>query len=99
MPTSPAARSRDDASPFGPVSGGWLAGIGVHSLDDLRAIGAVEAFGRVRAREGRRTATRNLLYALHALLVGTRWDAIDEATKARLCDEAGIEPPRRRRAL
>ena len=94
MPTPPAHLR--EASPFGPVSGAWLAGIGVRTLGDLRAMGAVEAFGRVRAREGPRTATRNLLYALHALLAGMRWDEVDEATKARLCEEAGIDPPRRR---
>ena len=97
MPTPPAHR-HDHGSPFGPVSGVWLAGIGVHTLDDLRAIGAVEAFGRVRAREGRRAVTRNMLYSLHALLAGIRWDEVDEATRARLCVEAGIDPPRRRRA-
>ena len=91
------SRSHDDSSPFGPVSGAWLAAIGVHTLDDLRAMGAVEAFGRIRAREGPRAVTRNLLYSLHALLAGVRWDSVDETTKARLCDEAGIEAPRRRR--
>ena len=96
MPTRRPARARNHASPFGPVSRAWLAAIGVHTLDDLRAMGAVEAFGRVRAREGPRAVTRNLLYALHALLAGTRWDALDDATKSRLCEEAGIEPPRRR---
>lgn len=97
MPT-PTTHAHDRSSPFGPVSAVWLAGIGVRTLDELRAMGAVEAFGRVRAREGRRAVTRNMLYALHALLSGRRWDEVDETTKARLCAEAGIDPPRRRRA-
>lgn len=82
---------------LGPVCRRWLEGIGVRTVGDLRAMGAVEAFGRVRAREGAKAATRNLLYALHAALAGVHWLAVDEATKARLCEEAGIAPPVRRR--
>jgi DNA transformation protein and related proteins len=68
---------------LGPVSERWLLGIGVRSLDDLRALGAVEAYQRIRVREGR-AATLNLLYALHATLEGKRWTEVTAAEKARL---------------
>ena len=76
---------------LGPVSARWLAAIGVTSADELRRMGAVEAFGRIRLREGRRSATLNLLYALHGALADQPWDEIPEAVKARLRDEAGVE--------
>ena len=91
------ARPVDALVSLGPVCRRWLEGIGVRTVADLRAMGAVEAFGRVRAREGPHAATRNLLYGLHAALAGVHWMTVDEATKVRLCEAAGIAPPARRR--
>ena len=72
---------------LGPVSERWLLGIGIESLDDLRALGAVEAYGRIRAREGR-AATLNLLFALHATLAGKRWSEVTAEEKERLREAA-----------
>ena len=77
---------------LGPVSERWLRAIGVESEADLRAMGAVEAFGRITVREGR-AANLNLLYSLHAALTGQRWDELTPEVKARLRRDAGIERP------
>jgi DNA transformation protein len=74
---------------LGPVSTRWLAGAGIETIEELRRIGAVEAFGRVTLREGR-AVTANLLYALHAALENKHWTEVAPAEKARLRREAGL---------
>jgi hypothetical protein len=71
------------------VSTRWLAGAGITTIEELRRVGAVAAFGRVTLREGR-AATANLLYALHAALDGRHWTEVTPAEKARLRKEAGL---------
>ena len=94
MSTSEIATLRN----LGPASAQWLAGVGITTEADLRRVGAVEAFGRVTAREGGRP-NRNLLYALYAALEGKHWTAVTAAEKAQLCQAAGVDaPPRQRRS-
>ena len=87
---APHAPKRLGLPNLGPVSERWLRAIGVESEADLRAMGAVEAFGRITVREGR-AASLNLLYSLHGALTGQRWDEITLEEKARLRREAGLE--------
>ncbi|MBX9459447.1 MAG: TfoX/Sxy family protein [Rhizobium sp.] len=76
---------------IGPTSAAWLAEIDIHTLDDLRAIGAVEAYARLRFRFGRRI-NRNMLFAMAAALADTDWrnltpehrSELDRAARARL---------------
>jgi len=79
-------------SSLGPASGQWLASVGITTVAELRRVGAVEAFGRVRFSIGR-AATRNLLYALEAALRDVHWTEITPDEKVRLCHAAGIAPP------
>jgi DNA transformation protein len=89
MRRSPRPAKRLNLPNLGPVSERWLLGIGVESLEALRAMGAVEAYHRIRVREGR-AATLNLLYSLHAALEGKRWSEVTPAEKARLKRAAGL---------
>jgi DNA transformation protein len=68
---------------LGAASARMLYDAGVRSVDELRALGAVEAFRRVLfARGGRSTAV--LLWALHGALTDQRWDRIPAEEKAVL---------------
>ena len=80
---------------LGPVCARWLAGIGITTAAELRRVGAVEAFGRITAREGGRP-NRNLLYALYAALEDKHWTAVTADEKARLLQAAGLDATPRR---
>lgn len=68
---------------LGPYMARRLAEIDVHSAEELRALGAVEAFARLRFRFGREISL-NALWAMDAALAGTDWRHIPEDRKARL---------------
>jgi hypothetical protein len=82
---------------LGPVSAGWLVDVGIRTPAELRAVGAVEAYGRVSFRWGR-AATANLLYALHAAIEDKHWTEVTPAEKARLRKAAGLSVAERRRS-
>jgi DNA transformation protein and related proteins len=67
---------------LGPVSRSWLAAIEVHSIEDLREIGAVDAY-RVLALRGYRVSL-NLLWAMEAALRDLHWMELDQATRDRI---------------
>jgi DNA transformation protein and related proteins len=69
----------------GPKTTAWLADIGIHDVHALRAIGAVEAYRRLRMASPQRVSL-NALWALHAALLGVPWTSIDAATKRQLLD-------------
>ena len=52
---------------MGPKSSEWLASVGIHSLDDVAALGVVEAYKRVKAAYPDKVSL-NLLYGLQAAL-------------------------------
>jgi DNA transformation protein len=56
--------------------------VGIHTLDDLRKVGVVNAYNLVRAQGY--NATLNLLWALHGALTNTRWNVLPEAVKQDL---------------
>lgn len=70
-------------SEFGPRSSRWLAEVGCHTLDDVRAVGAVSAYARAKAAFPREVSL-NLLWALYGALNGMPWHAVDAETKRRL---------------
>lgn len=83
--TRPAARrkartaDRGALRNIGPVSAGWLAAVGIHTLDDLRKVGVVNAYNLLRAQG--HNATLNLLWALQGALTNTPWNALPESVK------------------
>jgi DNA transformation protein and related proteins len=72
---------------LGPKSSVWLAEIGIHTEADLRAIGSLEAWHRLRFVR-RKQVTLNALYAMEAALRDCHWRALPEDVKALLKAEA-----------
>ena len=86
---------------IGPKSAAWLRQVGLRSRDDLAAVGAVEAFMRVK-RAGFKPSL-NLLYALEGALLDCHWQDVPEARRSELVLAADaatalLPPPRNRPA-
>ena len=93
MSTGPKLRN------IGPKSAAWLRQVGLRSLDDVAAIGAVDAYMKVR-RAGFKPSL-NLLYSLEGALVDCHWQEVPDDRRAELvaAAEAAIAllpPPRHR---
>lgn len=75
---------------IGPKSAAWLRQVGLRTTEDIEAVGAVEAFLRIK-RAGFRPSL-NLLYSLEGALTDRHWQEIPadrrEALVAEL--EAGL---------
>ena len=74
---------------IGPKSRAWLAEIDIHDIEDLRALGAVETYARLRFRFGR-SISRNMLHAMAAALADIDWRELSPEHKAEL-DHAADE--------
>ena len=74
---------------IGPKSMAWLRQTGVRTLADLKAVGALAAFVRVK-RAGFRPSL-NLLYALEGAILDCHWQDIPEARRAQLIADAEVE--------
>lgn len=82
---------------IGKVTERWLNGIGIYGEADLRRMGAVQAYQKIRASEA--SATVNLLYALQGALSGTHWNDLPLPIKETLRRQADrSDPPGSRRA-
>jgi DNA transformation protein and related proteins len=67
---------------IGPKSMAWLRQTGVRSLEDLRAVGALSAFVRVK-RAGFKPSL-NLLYALEGAILDCHWQEIPDGRRSEL---------------
>jgi DNA transformation protein and related proteins len=67
---------------IGPKSAAWLRQVGLRTEEDLRAIGALEAFVRVK-RAGFKPSL-NLLYALEGALLDCHWQEISAERRSEL---------------
>ena len=74
--------SNDKIRNVGPKSAAWLRQIGVRTLDDLRRVGPIDAFMKVK-RAGFRPSL-NLLYAMQGALDDCHWADLSEDVKAGL---------------
>jgi hypothetical protein len=85
---------------IGPKSAAWLRQVGIHDEAQLGAMGAVEAFTRIR-RAGFKPSL-NLLYSLEGALTGVHWQDIPSERRAELANEAEVAtaglPPTPRQA-
>ena len=86
---------------IGPKSAAWLRQVGLRSLEDLAAVGTVEAFMRVR-RAGFKPGL-NLLYAIEGALLDCHWPEVPEERRPELilatdAATARLPPPRNRPA-
>lgn len=71
---------------IGAKSSAWLRQVGVRTHENLAAVGALDAFVRVK-RAGFRPSL-NLLYALEGTLQGCHWQQVDPARRAELAEQA-----------
>jgi len=71
---------------LGPKSAMMLAEVGIHTIGELRSIGAVKAYVRVRAVRSR-GASVNLLWSMAAGLDGRGWQEVSAEEKASLVTE------------
>ena len=67
---------------IGPKSAAQLRQVGVRTLDDLRALGSLEAFVKLK-RAGFKPSL-NLLYALEGALLDCHWQQIPEERSSEL---------------
>lgn len=70
---------------IGPKSAAWLRQVGVRSLEDLKRLGAVGAFLKVK-KAGFRPSL-NLLYALAGAELGCHWTALAPEHKSAMVEE------------
>lgn len=77
-----AANPIAELANLGAKSQAMLAAAGITSLAQLRRLGSVAAYARVK-RTGA-NASLNLLWALEGALTGTRWQAIAKTHRTRL---------------
>ncbi len=71
---------------IGPKSALWLRAAGITTEAELRAVGAIGAFRRLKSADPQKISL-NMLWGLHAALHGMPATAIDAATKERLLAE------------
>ena len=86
---------------IGPKSSAWLRQVGLRSLEDIAAVGTVDAFMKVR-RAGFKPSL-NLLYALEGALNDCHWQEVPDARRIELVQAAEaaialLPPPRGRPA-
>jgi len=68
-----------------------LASVGIKQLCQLKQVGAVAAYNRIRKR-GIRTS-KVLLYSLYGAIEGIKWQDLTKRDKARLIFEADEQFP------
>lgn len=72
---------------IGPVTQGWLEEAGLGTVGDLRRLGSVEVYRRLKFQMPRQV-NLNALYALEAALRGCHWLALPGDVKDALRREA-----------
>ena len=76
------SRALGDLPNLGPKSAAMLAAAGIHSLEQLQALGSVAAYARVKA--GNVDASLNLLWALEGALTGLPWQTVAREQRTSL---------------
>ena len=72
---------------LGRVSAARLRAVGIATPEELKRVGAIEAYVRLR-RAFPGVIKERALYALHGAVTGVRWYALSEEIKAALRDAA-----------
>lgn len=72
----------EDLPNLGPASASMLRKAGIDSESDLRELGAVAAYLRVRAVDGK--TSLNLLYALEGAITGHHWAKLPDGSREAL---------------
>lgn len=77
------ARQIEELLNLGPKSARALAAIGVHNEDDLRTLGVIPAYRRLKHAEPTGTSL-NMLYAMQGALMDIHWNQLPLELKADL---------------
>lgn len=83
------ARPIHELRGLGPASARLLACVGIRDEAELRAVGAAEAFARVKLASDPQ-ASLNLLYALQAALMDVDWRSLPAGLKRSLREQVRI---------
>ena len=76
---------------IGPTIEKRLHEVGVYTKRDLRALGAVQSYQRIRTNSpGQTMSVCYYLYSLQGALMGLHWDDLPERLKAELRRKAGV---------
>ncbi len=70
---------------LGPKSAKMLQDAGIQSVEELRKLGAVEAYLVIKQHEI--PVSLNMLYAMHGALINTHWNKLDKAIREALIME------------
>lgn len=84
-----SARRISELRGLGVASARWLESVGINHEDDLRTLGAMEAFARVRMAAAP-NASLNLLYALEGALTDVDWRSLPPKIKQSLRAKVGL---------
>lgn len=71
---------------LGNTSINWLKAVGVNNLDDLKRLGAVGAYTKVKQRGFK--VSKVFLYALEGALNSVHWNELEPSQKESLVNEA-----------
>jgi|GEM_PF-1614018 DNA transformation protein len=97
--TAAAERCADtplgDVPGVGPKSAAWLEDAGVATWGQLEALGALEAYRRVKAAHQDKVSL-NMLWGLQAVLLGISWRQVPAALKEDLLRQLNTPAPRAR---
>ncbi len=74
---------------LGAASVNILNAIGIHSSDDLKEVGAVQAYVRIKQRGIH--VSKVMLYALQGALMDVHWNDLEAELKQRLVTQADLE--------
>ena len=77
----------DSLPGIGPATLAWLNEVDIRSVGDLRSVGSVEAYRRLKFMLPRRVSL-NALYALEAALRGCHWLDLPQDVKSALQQQA-----------
>lgn len=70
---------------LGAASVNILHAIGIHSHEELRQLGSVEAYSRIKARGIQ--VSKVMLYALEGALIDVHWNELDPDLKNQLLEQ------------
>lgn len=70
---------------LGPKSVEWLAAIGIHTMEELAALGAIDAF--IALKQPNKSVSLNMLWALEGALSGRHWRDVARDDRLRLLTE------------
>jgi DNA transformation protein and related proteins len=68
---------------IGPKTTAWLHEVGIHTLEEIEALGAVEVYKRLKAAFPHKVSL-NALYGLQAAILNIHWNDLPPDMKADL---------------